>query len=414
MDGSTHDHGEHGTAAWLHPDTDAPGPLSGIKVLDLSVMISGPLAAMTLADQGADVIKIETPGLGDLMRLLGSQKGGMTGIFVNNNRGKRSLVVDLKSDAGRDVVHRLVAGADVLIQNFRPGAMERLGLGWDDVHGINPDLIYVSISGYGPAGPHSNRRVYDQVIQAAAGYAAVQTDPSTGRPVLLRTLVCDKATSLTAAQAITAALLARERGHARGQHITLAMLDAAIAFLWPDAAMDAVLLDDDVLRTGTIGSAYQVTALKDGYCAGGTVSDSEFRGWCNAIGHPELADDPRFATTLDRVMNAHELAPLLYQYALETDLADFLEAAEEHDVPASKINTLDDLVTDPQVVHNAVFVERHHPVAGRLREPRPAPVFSDTPARVSGFAPRLGEHSDEIVRALGLDPDVLRAAGVIS
>jgi crotonobetainyl-CoA:carnitine CoA-transferase CaiB-like acyl-CoA transferase len=394
--------------------TAGPGPLSGIRVLDMSVMISGPLAAMTLADQGAEVIKVETPGLGDLMRLLGSQKGGLTGLFCNNNRGKRSLVVDLKTDAGRDVVRRLITESDVLIQNFRPGAMDRLGLGWDDAHELNPDLVYVSISGYGPSGPHSNRRVYDQVIQAAAGYAAVQTDPATGRPVLLRTLVCDKATSLTAAQAITAALFARERGLARGQHITLAMLDAAISFLWPDAAMDAALLDDDVMRTGTIGSAYQVTALKDGFCAGGTVSDSEFRGWCAAIGHPELADDPRFATTLDRVMNARDLAPLLHQYALETELGNFLAAAEQHDVPASKINTLDDLVSDPQVVHNDVFVEREHPVAGRIREPRPAPRFSTTPARVSGHAPMLGEHTDDIVRSLGLDPEALRAVGAIA
>jgi crotonobetainyl-CoA:carnitine CoA-transferase CaiB-like acyl-CoA transferase len=394
--------------------TAAPGPLSGIRVLDFSVMISGPLAAMTLADQGAEVIKIETPGLGDLMRLLGSNKGGLTGIFLNNNRGKRSLVVNLKSDRGRDVVTRLIAESDVLIQNFRPGAMERLGLGWDDARAINPDLVYVSISGYGPTGPQSNRRVYDQVIQAAAGYADVQTDPTTGRPVLLRTLVCDKATSLTAAQAITAALLARERGLARGQHITLAMLDAAIAFLWPDAAMDAVLLDDDVMRTGTIGSGYAVTALKDGFCAGGTVSDSEFTGWCAAIGHPELASDPRFATTLDRVMNARELAPLLLEYALETHLDDFLAAAEEHDVPASKINSITDLATDAQVVHNEVFVEREHPVAGRVREPRPAPVFSATPARPGRHAPLLGEHSDDIVRELGLDPDDLRAEGAIA
>lgn len=392
---------------------DAQGPLAGIRVLDMSVMISGPLAAMTLADQGADVIKIETPGLGDLMRLLGSQKGGLTGIFLNNNRGKRSLVVDLKSDDGLEVMRRLITGSDVLIQNFRPGAMERLGLGWDDVHEMNPDLVYVSISGYGPTGPHSKRRVYDQVIQAAAGYASVQTDPATGRPVLLRTLVCDKATSLTAAQAITAALFARERGLARGQHITLAMLDAAIAFLWPDAAMDAALLDDDVVRTGTIGSGYAVTELKDGFCAGGTVSDSEFQGWCAAIGHPELAEDPRFATTLDRVMNARELAPLLLAYALETELDDFLAAAEHHDVPASAINTLEDLVTDVQVVHNDVFVERDHPVAGRIREPRPAPRFSATPARVGRHAPLLGEHSDDIVRALGLDPVDLRRRGVI-
>ena len=145
------------------------GPLDGVKVVDFSVMISGPLAAMMLADQGAEVVKVETPGFGDIMRLLGTSKNGMTGIFANNNRGKRSLVVDLKADGGRDVIHQLVEDADVVIQNFRPGAMARLGLGYDDLAAINPDLVYTSISGYGSSGPYSGRRVYDNVIQAASG-----------------------------------------------------------------------------------------------------------------------------------------------------------------------------------------------------------------------------------------------------
>ena len=272
------------------------GPLNGVKVVDLSVMISGPLAAMMLADQGAEVVKVESPGLGDLMRFLGTSKGGMTGIFANNNRGKRSLVVDLKQPAGLDLVRRLVADADVLIQNFRPGAMDRLGLGYDDVAAINPRLIYVSISGYGPDGPSSHRRVYDNVIQAASGLASVQCDPVTGTPSLFRTLLCDKVTSYTAAQAVTAALYARATGAAGGQHIVLAMLDAAIAFMWPDSAMDAALLDDDVNRSPTIGSNYSVTPLADGFVSAGAVSEAEFRGLVAAFGHPEIADDPRFST----------------------------------------------------------------------------------------------------------------------
>jgi crotonobetainyl-CoA:carnitine CoA-transferase CaiB-like acyl-CoA transferase len=196
--------------------TDA-APLTGVRVLDLSVMISGPLAGMILADQGADVIKVESPGLGDLMRLLGSSKGGVTGIYLNNNRGKRSLVLDLKQPAGADVLKRLVADADVLIQNFRPGAMARLGLDYETLAALNPDLIYVSISGYGPDGPSSHRRVYDNVIQAASGFAAVQTDPASSKPTMFRMLVCDKITAYTAAQAITSALFARATGKARGQ-----------------------------------------------------------------------------------------------------------------------------------------------------------------------------------------------------
>jgi crotonobetainyl-CoA:carnitine CoA-transferase CaiB-like acyl-CoA transferase len=390
------------------------GALDGVKVVDFSVMISGPLAGMMLADHGAEVVKVESPGLGDIMRFLGTNKGGMAGIFVNNNRGKKSLVVDLKHPTGLQVVQDLVRDADVVIQNFRPGAMDRLGLGYEDLKAINPDVIYTSISGYGPDGPFSHRRVYDNVIQAASGMASVQTDPATGIPSMYRTLVCDKTTAYTAVQAIIAALYARATGKAGGQHIVLAMLDTAIAFLWPDSAMDAALIDDDVHRTPTIGANYAVTTLADGYVSAGAVTDAEFRGVCAAMGRPDIADDPRFATALTRTQHMVELVTVMREMAAATALDDFLAGAEEHDVPASKINTLDDLPGDPQVQHNQVFVERVHPIAGTVREPRPAARMSATPQRVGDHAPRYGEHSDEIVRALGYDPAVLRAEGVIT
>jgi len=390
------------------------GPLHGVKILDLSVMISGPLSAMILGDQGAEVIKVESPGLGDLMRFLGSSKAGMTGIFIGNNRGKRSLVVDIKRPEGLDIIRRLIADADVLIQNFRPGAMERLGLAYDDVRDINPALIYVSISGFGADGPKSNRRVYDNVIQASSGLASVQVDATTGQPALFRTLICDKVTALTAAQAITAALFARERGTAGGQHITLAMLDAAVAFVWPDSAMDATLLDDDVKRTNTIGAAYVATQFADGYAAVSAVSDSEFAGYFRAVGHPELVDDDRFATMAARMGNLKVLGPMLKQFCLETPLADFLRRAEEFDVPAAAIISIAELPDDPQILHNEVFVVHEHPVAGRIREPRPAARFGATAAFAGSPAPTYGEHSNEIVAELGLDPVALRAAGVIS
>jgi crotonobetainyl-CoA:carnitine CoA-transferase CaiB-like acyl-CoA transferase len=323
-------------------------------------------------------------------------------------------VVDLKKSEGVDVLKQLIGSADVLIQNFRPGAMERLGLGYDDVAALNPKLIYVSISGYGPDGPNSHRRVYDNVIQAASGLASVQTDPATGTPSMFRTLLCDKVTAYTAAQAITAALFARATGKAEGQHITLAMLDAAVAFMWPDSAMDAALLDEDATRAPTIASFYAVTELADGFASAAAVTDAEFRGIVAAYGHPELADDPRFANAGARMQNAAEMVPLLREAALRTTLADFERLTEEHDVPASRVNTLAELHADPQIRHNATLVERTHPAAGRLREPRPAPRLSVTPAAVSSPAPMYGEHSDEIVTELGLDPSQLRAAGVIA
>lgn len=387
--------------------------MHGVKIVDMSVMISGPLAAMMLADQGAEVIKVESPGLGDMMRYLGTSKGGMTGIFATNNRGKRSLVVDVKRAEGLEIVRRLIADADVLIQNFRPGAMDRLGLGYDDVAAINPRLIYVSISGFGPDGPKSNQRVYDNVIQASSGLASVQTDPATGVPALFRTLVCDKVTSLNAAQAISAALFARERGTASGQHIVLAMLDAAISFVWPDSAMDAALLDDDVMRTPTIGANYAVAEFADGYAAISAVTDSEFHGYFRAIGLAHLCDDARYATMGARMSNLGSLMPMLREHATTTSLASFLAGAAEFDVPAAPITSLADLPHDAQVIHNEVFTVRQHPNAGMVREPRPAARFSETPAEMGDHAPRYGQHSDEIATELGLDAAALRAAGII-
>jgi crotonobetainyl-CoA:carnitine CoA-transferase CaiB-like acyl-CoA transferase len=391
-----------------------PGPLEGIRVLDLSTMISGPLAAMLLADQGADVIKVESPGIGDLMRYLGSHRNGVTGLFANNNRGKRSIVVNLKEPRGVELLKQLAASADVLLQNYRPGAMTRLGLGYDELATVNPRLIYVSISGFGSTGPYSKRRVYDNVIQAYAGYAGVQTNPATGEPAVFRTLVCDKATAYTAAQAITAALFARERGSAEGQHIELAMLDAGIAFLWPDAAMDRALLEDDTARQPTIGSNYQVTKLQDGYVVASAISDSEFAGYCAALGRPEIAEDPRFRTLPDRMAHLADLLTTMREATASAMVEPFLEGAFANDVPAAPILTLDDLPADAQVSHNEVFVEREHPQAGRMREARPAPRFSSTPAKVGAPAPTVGLHTDEIVAELGLDPAELRAAGIIA
>ena len=388
------------------------GPLTGIRVVDMSVMISGPLAGMTLADQGAEVIKVESPGLGDMMRYLGSQKNGITGIYALHNRGKKSLVVDLKKPEGTEVLRSLVATADVLIQNFRPGAVERLGFGYEDVRAINPDIVYVSIAGFGADGPSSNRRVYDNVIQAASGLASVQTDAATGKPAIFKHLICDKVTAYTVAQAITAALFARERGSG-GQHITISMLDAAIAFTWPDSAMDVALLDEDALRTATISSAYSAMEFKDGYATSSVVTQSEFEGYCAALGVPEVAQDERFKDREARAINAAALKEILQHQLSTISVHDFLEGALIHDVPASGLNTLATVVDDPQVIHNETFFIREHPQAGTMREVRNAPRFKGTPTKMQPPAPAMGAHSDEIVSSLGLDAAALRAAAII-
>ena len=371
------------------------GPLDGVRVVDLSVMISGPLATMMLADQGAEVIKVESPGLGDLMRYLGSTRNGMGALFAMCNRGKRSVVLDLKSDDGRAALAALFADADVIVQNFRPGAMERLGFGYDTVRAMNPGVIYVSISGFGTTGPYSKKRVYDNVVQGYSGFAAVQGVP--GQPSLLRTLVCDKVTAYTTAQAITAALFARERG-AGGQHIGMTMLDATIAFLWPDSAMDIAMLEDDVVRRPTIGAGYNALQMADGWATTGAVSDSEFQGLCRALGRDDVADDPRFATLPDRIANIAVLGEMkLAESAAKISVDDFIRACDVHDVPAAPLQSLDALPDDPQAIVNDLFVEVDHPVIGRMRDARPAAVFSGTPSVVGAPAPALGQHTDEIV-----------------
>jgi crotonobetainyl-CoA:carnitine CoA-transferase CaiB-like acyl-CoA transferase len=215
-------------------NTPRGGPLDGVRVLDLTAIVSGPVATMMLGDQGADVIKIEPPQ-GDLMRQFGVKHRGMSASFLSCNRSKRSLCVDLKTDAGIEIVKKLAATADVLVQNFRPGAIERMGLGEETVRALRPNIIFVSISGFGESGPYAHQRVYDPVIQALCGLADIQADQDSGRPRMIRTIVPDKTTAVTAAQAITAALFARERT-GEGQHVRLSMLDTMVAYLWPEAS----------------------------------------------------------------------------------------------------------------------------------------------------------------------------------
>lgn len=395
-----------------------PGPLDGVRVLDLSTMISGPLATMLLGDQGADVVKLEPVGIGDVMRYLGTQRGGVTALFAMSNRSKRSLAVNLKDPDGLAIALDLAARCDVVVQNFRPGAVDRIGIGYEAVRARNPEVIYASVAGFGATGPYAHKPVYDNVIQAYSGVAAVQVGPN-GEPTLLRNLMCDKVTAYQAAQAITAALFARDRG-AGGQHLELSMLDAATAFVWTDAAMDAAVLADDALRAPTIGSIYRATEMADGWITGGAVTDAQFRGACLALGRPDLADDPRFATLADRSANMLELGRALGEAYRSATKAEFLASAEAHDVPVAPILGLDEVPLDPQVQHNEVFAVVDHPQLGPLRTARHAVRFAATPAvdqRAARPSPALGEHTDEILRALGrTDDDLarLRTQGAIA
>ncbi len=392
------------------------GPLAGLRIVDLSNMISGPLATMILGDQGADVIKVEVPGMGDPMRMFGAMRGGMSSTFVNLNRSKRSIVLDLRSEEGKGVLRRLVSRADVFMQNFRPGVMDRLGFGYEAVRALAPDIVYASISGFGDTGPFADRPVYDNVVQALSGMAAVQADPDTGKPELVRNLSLDKATAYTAAQAVTAALLARARGQG-GQHVRLAMLDAAIAFLWPDGMMNHTLLGDDVFRVPPFSIIYRIYETADGAITVSALTDDQWARACRAADREDMIEDPRFRSLFDRITHMQELREAVTELMATRATAEWCARYAEHDVPHAPILSLDEVPEHPQVRANGTLVESEHPAAGRMRQARPAPRFDGTPAGSLAPAPTCGEHTDEVLVELGYDGQqiaALRANGSVT
>ncbi len=395
------------------------GPLEGYRIIDLTAMVSGPIATMMLAEQGADVVKVEPPGQGDLVRAIGGARSGITPLFATSNRSKRSIVIDLKQSAGVEILKRLVSTADVFVQNFRPGTADRMGIGESVLRAVAPNLIYVSISGFGEKGPCAQQRVYDPIIQARSGLAAMQRDRETGRPRLVRTIIADKLTALTAAQAMTAALLARERT-GEGQHVRIAMLDAMISFLWPEGMMQYTFVrDGDELGRQSRNS--QIPELlfetSDGFITAGTVSDREWQGFARAAQRPELVEDARFATSTARMKNWDERLDVMGEVFRTDTTAHWLERLTAEQVPCAPILECHELLTDPQIAANELIEEVDHPQVGRIRHIRPAARFDRTAARVRGFAPTLGQHTDEVLAEIGLQESelaALRTAGTIA
>lgn len=377
------------------------GPLSGIKIIDLSSVISGPVATVLLADQGADVIKVEAPQ-GDIVRKMGLGKNNLSPAFVSANRGKRSICIDLKESKGLVVVKKLVAEADVFIQNFRPGAIERMGLSYDILSVLNPRLIYVSVSGFGETGPYAHKRVYDPVIQALTGLPDVQADSATSRPKMVRTIIPDKVSALTTAQAITAGLLERERGSGEGQHIKVAMIDATISFLWPEALGGLTMVGGEKnVRRGQLAQDL-IFETKDGYITCGAVSDSEWEGMCAALGQPHWLDDERFNTPMGRVANAKERIDSMGDVLKSRTSADWLERLDANDVPCAPVLSRPELLENEQIKANKLISQYEHPGLGQIRQPRPGAKFSRSDIRKEPIAPALGQHSEEILHDLGL------------
>jgi crotonobetainyl-CoA:carnitine CoA-transferase CaiB-like acyl-CoA transferase len=395
------------------------GPLDGYQVIDLTQIVSGPLATMLMADQGADVVKVEPlTGAGDVSRIPAFEKGGLSAFYLNNNRGKRGLGVDLASDDGRQILLDLAVEADVFVQNFRPGACDRLGIGYADVSAVNPDIVYCSISGFGPTGPYAARPVLDPVIQGLTGIVSRQVNPEIPFPDLIRNLYADKSTALTVAQAVTAALLVREKGGG-GQHIEVPMLDACMYFFWPDGMMDITVLDDDASPGFLLSTVYNVTDTADGKIVYFVVSDAQRHGLYKALGHPEWKEDPRFCDTaaISDADNFRALGALLGEAFSQVSTENVIAKLIEFDVPVGPVLDAEQVLTDPQIEHNGTLVEWQHPDAGRIRQPRPAARFSKTPAKVAASAAHRGQHNDEILADLGRESSEivrLREAGVIN
>ena len=379
-------------------------PLHGIRIIDLTAMVSGPLATMVLADQGADVIKVEPPGGGDYTRSAANRRGGFSASFLNNNRNKRSVVLDLKTGAGREALDCLLRGADVFVQNFRPGVIERMGLGEAQVRRLAPDIVYASISGFGEGGPYAARPVYDPLVQALSGLATVQAGSDQARPRLVRTILPDKLTGHVAAQAITAALLGRERG-AGGRHVRVSMLDAVVAFLWHSDMNSQTLVGGELPQEQAASFIDLIYETAEGYISVAVQTDREWAALCNALEQPHWLEDPRFLTPALRQEHIDDRLALTQEVLRQAPASHWLELLEAEGVPCAPVLTRSEVVEHPQVQANALVLETDHPAAGRLRQARPAARFSGSPWELRHPAPALGADTEAVLAEAGLAAD---------
>jgi crotonobetainyl-CoA:carnitine CoA-transferase CaiB-like acyl-CoA transferase len=379
-----------------------PGPLSDYRVLELTTTVSGPMAGMILADQGADVIKIEPPLLGDTARYLGSSREGMGGMFAVLNRNKRSLVLDLKTAEDMEIFKRLVETADVLLENYRPGIVHNLGIDYETLSKINSTLVYTSISGYGQDGPYKNRRVYDPLIQATSGLAHAQ---GLGQARNVQSIVFDKVTGMTAAQAVTSALLQRGKTGA-GQYLPISMLESALYYNWPDVMWSRTLLGEGIRHAGELADYFQIFKAKDGEVAIVLVADPAVELLCVWRG-TTLHTDPRYRTLPDRLANAAQFKLDVEAMLADVTTAEICENLDAFGVPVARVNSLDEVHEDSQVKHDGSLIETTHPVIGAMRFPRPPVRFAGQAYDAENFparhAPFLGDHNRELLTELKFD-----------
>jgi formyl-CoA transferase len=388
---------------------DPPGPLDGVRVLDLTRVVAGPYCSMFLGDLGAEVVKVEQPGLGDDTRGWGPPfAGGESAYYLCINRNKKSLTLDLKSKRAVELLRELVKSADVIIENFRPGTMERLGLGEKELRALNPRLIFASLTGFGADGPMSDWPGYDLIVQAWGGLMSITGTPD-GEPVKVGVAIIDLVAGLMLGNAITAGLFAREKSGV-GQRIDTSLLEAEIASL--------INVGSNYLVGGTVparwGNAhpnivpYQNFKTADGYLVIGVASEVIWKRFCQAIGRPELTDDRRFADNSKRVQNRAELISLLSELFLKRNNQAWFDRLTAAEVPCAPVQSIDQVFQAPQVLHRDMLMEVEHPTAGKVRMAGLPVKFSLTPASVRLPPPLLGQHNTEILKSwLGMSAEAI-------
>ena len=389
-------------------------PLEGITVLEFSTMITASLAAMMLGEQGARVIKVEPVDMGDPMRYIGTGKGGISSLFANCNRGKQSVRVNIREPSGQELIREVARQVDVFVHNFRPGVMDKLNLGSEQLRANNKELIYMAISGFGTSGPLSSAPAYDPVIQACSGMTAAQ-----GRDEhqFIKNLMCDKLTAYTACQALTAALYVREKT-GEGQHIDLSMLDAGMFFLFPDAYQNHTLLDDDIEVQPLLSDMlYELTRTSDGGLTISAATDAHRAGVLKAVGLESLIADERFNSLEKLIQNLEEFRAALADAFLQLTTDEALKRLRENEVPCARCYTLDEALDQEQLVANRSIEVQDHPLMGRMRVFRTPARFGGNILEAGSPAPAHGEHTDAVLESFGIDAGrltALRESGTVS
>jgi formyl-CoA transferase/CoA:oxalate CoA-transferase len=392
-------------------------PLDGIRVVDLSRVLAGPYCTLLLADMGAEVVKVEEPGKGDDTRAWPPFAGGESTYFMSVNRGKKSLTLNLKAAGGQAVLRRLCESADVLLENFRPGTLERLGFGYEAVRAWNPRLVYCSISGFGESGPEAGRPGYDLIVQGESGIMDLTGFPD-GPPVKVGNSIADLASGAMAAHGITLALFARERT-GQGQKVEIAMLEVMAALLTYQG-QGYLATGKSPRRRGNQHPSivpYEVFEAADGYLTVGVANNSLWTRFCQALGRPDLAADPRFDTEARRVEHRDTLVPLLAGVFAGAPVATWLERLGRAGVPAGKIKAVGEVLESPHLRARGALVSITHPTAGVMRMVGPPIRLHGTPGEATAPAPLLGEHTEEVLgKVLGYSAEAiagLRAEGAI-